>query len=163
MQVRPYDNDKKKKTSNPLEQGRYEVQPPPDKPEQAKEVRPDLEAMDTEQGAVSRIDTAYAGAVSKLFNEKRKVANVTDAQDTQYFDHDAFLAMEQQSLEKLANPDSAKAMKPKDVAMAVGDLAGEMAGSSQDRAGNRTGDPAIDAENGRANAEAKKVFMMAGE
>lgn len=163
MQVQPYGNDKKKKPSNPIEQGRYEVQPPPDKPEQAKEVRPDLETMDTEQGAVSRIDTAYAGAVSKLFNEKRKVANVTDAQDTQYFDHDAFLAMEQQSLEKLANPESARAMKPKDVAMAVGDLAGEMAGSSQDRAGNRTGDPAIDAENGRANAEAKKVFMMAGE
>lgn len=163
MQVQPYGADKKKKPANPFELGRYEVQPPPDKPEQAKEVRPDLEAMDTEQGAVSRIDTAYAGAVSKLFNEKRKVANVTDSQDTQYFDHDAFLAMEQQSLEKLANPESAKAMKPKDVAMAVGDLAGEMAGSSQDRAGNRTGDPAIDAENGRANAEAKKVFMMAGE
>lgn len=163
MQAQSYGSDRKKKPSNPFEQGRYEVQPPPDKPEQAREVRPDLESMDTEQGAVSRIDTAYAGAVSKLFNEKRKIANVTDAQDTQYFDHDAFLSMEQQSLEKLANPDAAKAMKPKDVAMAVGDLAGEMAGSSQHRAGNRTGDAAIDAENGRANAEAKKVFMMAGE
>jgi hypothetical protein len=163
MQLQSHDPKKKKPQMNPLETGRYEVQPPPDKPEQAREVRPDLEAMETEKGATSRIDTAYAGTVSKFFNEKRKVANVTDAQDTQYFDHDAFLAMEQQSLEKLANPEAAKALKPKDVAMAVGDLAGEMAGSSQDRAGNRTGDPAVDAENGRANAEAKKVFMMAGE
>ncbi|HSD12832.1 MAG TPA: hypothetical protein VLC10_04700, partial [Patescibacteria group bacterium] len=96
---------------------RYEVEPPPDRPEQAKEVRPDLESMETEKGAVSKIDTEYAGAVSRFFNEKRKVADVTDAQDTELFDHDAFLAMEQQSLEKLANPEKAKAMRPKDVAM----------------------------------------------
>ncbi|MEY4745313.1 MAG: hypothetical protein RL272_1258 [Candidatus Parcubacteria bacterium] len=142
---------------------RYEVEPPPDRPEQAKEVRPDLEAMDTEKGAQSRIDTEYAGAVSRLFNEKRKVADVTDAQDTEYFDHDAFLSMEQQSLEKLANPETAKSMRPKDVAMAVGDLAGELASKNPDRARNLTGDAATDAENAKGYSDAKKVFMMAGE
>src|SRR5690349_10623413 len=144
---------KKKKPLN-----RYEVEPPPDKPEQGQEVRPDLEAMETEKGAPSKIDTAYAGSVSRFFNEKRKVADVTEAQDTQYFDYDSFLAAEQQSLEKLANPETAKAMQPKDVAMAMGDLAGEMAAKNPDRAGNVTGDPKIDAENANAYGDAKKVF-----
>lgn len=142
---------------------RYEVEPPPDKPEQGKEVRPDLEAMETEKGAPSNIDTAYAGTVSRFFNEKRKVADVTEAQDTQYFDYDSFLASEQQSLEKLANPETAKAMRPKDVAMAMGDLAGEMAAKNPDRAGNVTGDPKIDGENATAYGDAKKVFMTAAE
>ncbi|HTK05429.1 MAG TPA: hypothetical protein VL500_07625, partial [Candidatus Eisenbacteria bacterium] len=142
---------------------RYEVEPPPDKEEQGKEVRPDLQAMETEQGAPSKIDTGYAGSVSKFFNEKRKVANVTEAQDTELFDYDAFLAAEQQSLEKMANPETAKAMKPKDVAMAMGDLAGEMASKNPDRAGNVTGDPKIDGENAAAYGDAKKVFMMAAD
>src|SRR5688500_1187080 len=153
-----YVDPKKKKTKN-----RYEVEPPTNKPEQGKEVRPDLNAMETEQGAPSKIDTGYAGSVSKFFNEKRKVANVTEAQDTELFDYDSFLAAEQQSLEKMANPETAKAMKPKDTAMALGDLAGEMASMNPDRAGNVTGDPKIDGENANAYGEAKKVFMMAAD
>ena len=153
----PYTSPKKRSKN------RFEVEPPPDKPEQAREVRPDLGSVETEKGAASPVTTEFAGAVSRHFNEKRKVADLTEAQDTEYFDHDAFLAMEQQSLEKLANPATGKEMEPKDVAMAMGDLAGEMAVSNPDAPGNLTGDPKIDGENAAAFGDAKRVFMLAGE
>lgn len=161
--MQPRIDPKKKGTVNRFEKGRYEAPPPSDKPEQGREVRPDLDAVESEKGAASPVTTEFGGAVSRHFNERRKIADVTDSQDTEYFDHDAFLAMEQQSLEKLANPETGAKMRPKDVAMAIGDLAGEMSGRNPDVPGNVTGDPKADAENASAYGDAKRVFMLAGE
>ncbi len=151
----PNPKDKRKKN-------RYEVEPQlgsrAERPEE-KETRPDVEAMETEKGAVSNVDAGYAGEVSSYFNERRKVADVTDAQDTEYFDYDAFLAEEQRSLEKLANPETAAKLQPKDVAFALGDLAGTMSAKNPERKVNVTGDDAKDAAAQREHDASRRLFM----
>jgi hypothetical protein len=115
--------------------------------------------MQAEKGAASPIDSAYAGEVSKFFNEKRRLAELTDAEDTSLFDHENFVAMQQMSLEKLANPKTAREMKPRDAALALADLAGTMAGRNLEIEANVTGDPAIDQASEAEHAQAKKIFM----
>jgi hypothetical protein len=152
-------NDKRPKN-------RYEVEPQmgsrAERPEE-KETRPDVEELTSEKGAAAPVDAAFAGSVSKYFNERRKVADVTDAQDTEYFDHDAFLAEEQRALEKLANPETAAKMKPKDVSFALGDLAGSMGTKNPEQRANVSGDPAKDAAGEKEHAETKKLFMDSAE
>ena len=146
---------------------RYELPPEsrPDSREEAAEVeeqidtREDLPDMQTEKGESSAIDSAYAGEVSNYFNERRLIAAQTGGEDTELFDHDKFLAMQQQSLEKLANPATGRELRPKDVALALGDLAGTMAGTDLEIAGNRTGDQRVDRDTESSHARAKKIFM----
>ncbi len=148
--------DPKKRTSP-----RYEVpaaERPPELAEQP-EIRPDLPDMTTERGAASEIDTAYGGLVSKYFNEKRAVADVTESEDTELFDYDSYLAMEQQGLEKLANPAAARELQPRDVAMPLADLAGTMSSRNPEAAANATGNPEFDAQSQSEYGQAKKVFM----
>ncbi len=152
-----YMADQRQKPASP----RYEVpaaERPPEVTEQP-EVRPDLPEMTTERGAASEIDTAYGGLVSKYFNEKRAVADVTESQDTEYFDYDSYLAMEQQGLEKLANPATSHELQPRDVAMPLADLAGSMSARDPEAAANATGNPEFDAKSGSEYGQAKKVFM----
>lgn len=155
----PNDKDKRKKN-------RYEVEPQmgsrAERPEE-KEIRPDLEEMTTEKGEVSKIDAGYAGAVSSYFNERRRIADLSGAQDTELFDHDAFLAEEQRSLEKLANPETAAKMRPKDAAFALGDLAGSMGAKNPERMGNVTGDATKDAAAEREHSVTRKLFMDSAE
>lgn len=152
---------KRKKPKN-----RYEVEPQmgsrAERPEE-KETRPDIAELDTEKGAASPVDAAYAGKVSSYFNERRKVAGLTGAQDTELFDHDAFLSEEQRSLEKLANPETAAKMRPEDAAFALGDLAGSMSAKNPERKANVTGDVAKDAATESEHAAARKLFMDSAE
>jgi hypothetical protein len=112
--------------------GRYDVPTDPDKDSVDKrsevpETRPDLASEESAAGAAANVDSVYAGLVSKYFREQRAVEAKTDAADTKDFDRDALLASEQQTLEKLANPDTARLMQPRDSAIVLADLAGEMA------------------------------------
>lgn len=135
----------------------------PMKPEPVPEIRPDLEAPKSKKGDVSPIATDYGGMVSKFFNEKRKIADLTDVEDTELFDYDRFLVMEQQSLEKLSNPSTAESMRPEDVALTMGDLAGGMAARNPEIAGNKTGNASIDKETEKAYGDTKKLFMDTGK
>jgi hypothetical protein len=138
---------------------RYEAEPTPGKKERPPEVRPDLEQVQAEKGERLPIDAAYAGTVSGYFNEKRRMAELTEAGDTEYFNNEAFLAAEQEGLEKLANPETAGKMEPKDVAMPLGDLAGAMSARNPESPANRTGDAAADAASQKEHDQTKKVFM----
>jgi hypothetical protein len=143
---------------------RYDIPPSEREPAfqpvpEEKESRPELPELRTDKGEASPVVSEYGGLVSKYFNERRRIADLTDAGDTELFDHDAFLAEEQRSLEKLSNPETGARMEPKDVAVALGDLAGSMGSMNPELPGNATGEAETDKETERAYGETKKVFM----
>ena len=127
--------------------------------EESREVRPDLEEAEAAKGETSPADTEYGGLVSKYFNEKRHIVELTGAEDTELFENDRFLAEQQRSLEKLANPKTAKELLPRDVALPLADIAGEMTAHNPETPGLLTGNEAADLATEGQYRESKKVFM----
>ena len=154
----------------PPKKGRYQVPDAekepvftPDEQETSREIRPDLAAAETAKGETAPTDTEYGGLVSKYFNEKRFLAEQTGAEETELHEHDEFLAEQQRSLEKLANPVTAKHLLPRDVALPPADIAGEMTAHNPEDPELRTGDEGADLATEGKFRESKKVFMESCE
>ncbi len=107
---------------------------------------------------VLRTDTSYFNEVSRHFNAAREIARQVEDPNEEN-SYELFLAEQQRTLGKLANPRLADRVTPQEVSLALSDLAGNMAFDNPDIESNRTDDPKQNAENEKRYLESKKLFM----
>lgn len=126
------------------------------KSEQAEAKGEVTEAKLTDVGA-PRIDRRYSDEVSRYFKAARELAFIGAEPSEEEEEFEAFLAEQQRTLEKLADPRWAKRVTPKEASLALSELAGSMATDNPET--YRTGDSELDAQNERKYLEAKRLFM----
>ena len=104
-------------------------------------------------------DRKYAGEVSRYFGAAREIARIGVELGDEEYSYEDFLAEQQRTLERLANPRKAERMTPEEVSLTLSDLSGNMALNNPDIESNRSGDPKQDAENEKRYLESKRLFM----
>lgn len=118
----------------------------------------DRELQPLETHEVLDVEGSQPSELLSYFDLQRKRAQPLEGPEEE-LSYDQFLAEQQGALERLWAVGLEGGVEPSDVAMALSELSGNMAGRNMNIEANHTGYPDLDLENEREYDETKKVFM----
>lgn len=99
-----------------------------ERPQSNFEPKPKQEARDLEKPAKPTIDAAYHQVVAKYFNaKKQELAKSSDKENEDDAIQEQFLNDQKASLEKMSSAKSLEKMQPKNISLALSEIAGNMA------------------------------------